>query len=303
MEVLIIFNKKLKKLTAFLMVSCLFLQTSTQAHSYSFISDFEQESTLDLAPQIVYNQSFDDEINQDEISIKKLLKTALQPVGKTMYIWGGGWNKEDTGSGVEAVSIGLSNRWLEFTKKQNKGYNYKKTRLQIHDGLDCSGYVGWVIYNLLNTENGKTGYVMLAEKMAKKFADMGFGKYTPAKSVQDFKAGDIMSNKKHVYIVLGSCNDGSVVLVHSSPPGVQINGTVSKDGNKDSQAHRLAQHYMKTYYPQWYEKYPPKALEKHYLTSYSQMRWDIENDKFLYDDEQLSQMNAQEVLKILFQEV
>ena len=30
-------------------------------------------------------------------TIKNFLTTALAPVGSTMYIWGGGWNKADTG--------------------------------------------------------------------------------------------------------------------------------------------------------------------------------------------------------------
>ena len=33
-------------------------------------------------------------------TIENLLYTALQPVGSTMYIWGGGWDGEDSGSGA-----------------------------------------------------------------------------------------------------------------------------------------------------------------------------------------------------------
>ena len=56
--------------------------------------------------------------NQRKRTLKNFLKTALMPVGKTMYVWGGGWNKEDTGAGIEAVSIGLSPNWEKFTRKQ-----------------------------------------------------------------------------------------------------------------------------------------------------------------------------------------
>ena len=239
---------------------------------------------------------------QRKKTLKNFLKTALMPVGKTMYVWGGGWNKEDTGAGIEAVSIGLSPNWEKFAKKQNKNYNYKKTSYQIHDGLDCSGYVGWVIYNVFHDKDGQKGYVMLAEKMAKEFSKQGFGTFTPAKLVKNYRAGDIMSNKYHVYIVIGTCSDGSVVLMHASPPGVQINGTVNSKGQKNSEAKKLADSYMKKYYPSWYAKYPPKTLELSYLKKYDQMHWNIGKNGVLQDEEGLADMNASQVLKVIFDE-
>ena len=97
-------------------------------------------------------------------TIKEFLKTGLEPMGTTMYTYGGGWNEEDTGAGTEARTIGLSARWAEFAAQQTSSYNYKdydykKNGDVIHLGLDCSGYVGWVLYNTLETENGKEGYV------------------------------------------------------------------------------------------------------------------------------------------------
>jgi len=59
------------------------------------------------------------------------LRIAKKPVGSTMYVWGGGWNKEDTGSGTEAVSIGLSPRWKEFYELQDKDYDYKNYKFCI----------------------------------------------------------------------------------------------------------------------------------------------------------------------------
>lgn len=35
------------------------------------------------------------------------LKNALKPVGQTLYIYGGGWNEAQTGSGTEALTLGL----------------------------------------------------------------------------------------------------------------------------------------------------------------------------------------------------
>ena len=109
----------------------------------------------------------------EKTSILGFLQTAILPVGQTMYVWGGGWNEEDTGAGVEAVTLGISPAWAEFAAKQDAAYDYKKTKYQIHDGLDCSGYVGWVVYNVLETENGKDGYVLSSTKMAEEFASHG----------------------------------------------------------------------------------------------------------------------------------
>ena len=72
-------------------------------------------------------------------TIGNLLLTALQPVGNTMYIWGGGWDDEDTDSGGEAVRIGVSPRWAEFASKQDGTYDFETTRFQRENGLDCSG--------------------------------------------------------------------------------------------------------------------------------------------------------------------
>lgn len=259
--------------------------------------------SLDFYPA---NALFETTTNQEqnkavsEQSIRQLLEIAVQPVGKTMYVWGGGWNEEDTAAGIEARSIGVSEQWEIFFKKQNKKYDFNKTRYQIHNGLDCSGYVGWTMYNFLHHTDGEEGYVMKAEKMAKDFAQRGWGKYIPAKSVKDYKPGDIMSNKTHVYMVIGSCSDGSVVLVHASPPGVQINGTVNAKGSKNSQASKLANQYMKTYYPKWYEKFKPKVLDKSYLKNYNQMRWDIHENSLMKDEERVREMKADEVLQMMY---
>lgn len=234
-------------------------------------------------------------------TLKKFLQTALQPAGSTMYVWGGGWNKADTGAGREARTIGVSPAWKKFFNRQTKNYNYQTTRYQISNGLDCSGYVGWCIYNILNTKNGKTGYVMKADKMAKNFASRGWGSYTPASRVRNYRAGDIMSSSGHVWIAVGQCSDGSVVLLHSSPPGVQLSGTPSKSGKKNSKAVKLASSYMKKYYPKWYQKYPDCSRGASYLHDYGQMRWDISGNAIMTDPDRYRNMSAEQILKDLFQ--
>lgn len=230
-------------------------------------------------------------------TMEKLLRTSILPVGTTMYVWGGGWNEEDTGSGIESVTIGLSPRWAEFAAGQSAAYNHNATRYQIHDGLDCSGYIGWLVYNTFHTVSGEAGYVGKAYAMAENFASYGWGDYLPAgTAANSWKAGDICSMKGHVWMCLGTCGDGSVLLIHSSPPGVRICGTRLKDGS-DSQAIALAEKCMSTQYPDWYRRYSDCAVNHSYLESSSRMRW---NSSTLTDAESYQKMSAEELAGILF---
>ena len=231
-------------------------------------------------------------------SIEHLFLLAKEPLGKTMYVWGGGWNEEDTGAGSEAVTLGVSPAWEKFAGKQNADYDFNQTRYQIHNGLDCSGYIGWLVYNLLETENGKKGYVVKSSEMARFLAKKGLGEYTESTDVKEWKPGDIMSMKGHVWMSLGSCEDGSVVVLHASPPGVTLSGTLLPDGS-ESMAVKLAKKYMKEHYPEWHKKYGVKACEYKYLTDSSRMRWDITRVK---DMQGLQKLSAGEVLKWMFGE-
>lgn len=232
----------------------------------------------------------------EQVSILDFLEIAAAPVGSTMYVWGGGWNEADTGAGIEAVTLGLSERWAAFAKEQDSGYNYKDHRYQIHDGLDCSGYVGWAVYNVMETENGGKGYVSSSTGMAQALADRGLGEYISREDMDRWLPGDIMSMKGHVWISLGMCGDGSVLLLHSSPPGVIFCGTALADGS-DSQAVKLAQTIMSTHYPDWYARYPDCSRPASYLEKSSAMRW---NTNVLADEEGIRQMSAEQVVNLLF---
>ena len=229
-------------------------------------------------------------------TLLSFLKTAALPVGSAMYAWGGGWNEADDGAGEETVTLGLSPRWAEFAAQQTKDYDYNQTRYQIHDGLDCSGFVGWAVYNALETENGRPGYVMASTKMAETYAQMGLGTYIPASEMTAWQPGDIMSMSGHVWITVGQCPDGSVLLLHASPPGVMFSGTLLPDGG-ESDASRLASGLMQTHFPEWYARFPDCARPHSYLTASSAMRWHRE---VLADPEGLAEMTAEEVAEMLF---
>ena len=58
------------------------------------------------------------------------------------------------------------------------------------------------------------------------------------------------------------------------------------------------EYYMSTYYPKWYERYPDCKKAYSYLTDSASMSW---NRKTLSDEEGLTQMSAEEVLKWMFE--
>ena len=229
-------------------------------------------------------------------SILDFLRIAVQPVGSTMYVWGGGWNEEDTGAGVEAVTLGVSSRWAEFTAQQDKDYDFHKTRYQIHDGLDCSGYVGWAVYNVMEGENGRPGYVYSATRSAAKLAERGLGELLGPEQIDGWLPGDVVSMEGHCWIVVGMCQDGSMLLLHASPPGVIFCGTDLPDGSK-SQAVLLAEKIMAEYYPQWYAKYPNCSRGAGYLDRTTVMRWHAD---VLMDEEKLREMSAEGVVSAIF---
>lgn len=241
-----------------------------------------------------------DRTQTSQLTVKHLLQTSLEPVGSTLYVWGGGWNAEDTGSGPDAITMGVSPQWKNFFNQYGTNYKYTNTRYQIRDGLDCSGFIGWTIYNTVNTLNDKDGYVMLADRMASDFSTRGWGTYTDRTQISGYKPGDILSSASHVYMVLGVASDRSLMVIHSTPNGVQINGTPTPFGNVNSKAVQLANKYMSTYYPEWYKKFPNVKTSYSFLMNYDQMTWDVSGNALLSDPEGITNMSAEQVLVMLF---
>lgn len=226
-------------------------------------------------------------------TIEKLLKTAMEPVGTTMYIWGGGWNGADEGSGATSTKLGLSPRWKEFAKEQEESYDFNEHRFERENGLDCSGYVGWVLYNTFEKKDGLSGYVTSSTDFARSLANRGWGKLI--ENPKEFLPGDIVSMEGHVWICLGNCEDGSVLLVHSSPPGVAVCGTSVVD-SEDSIAERLATEFMSKKHPTWQEKYPNREVAETYLKNVNLFRW---NKSTMSDVEKFQQKSAEEIMGVL----
>ncbi|MEE1354793.1 MAG: hypothetical protein UHB90_03630 [Absicoccus porci] len=230
-------------------------------------------------------------------TLKHFLKTSIKPVGQTMYVWGGGWNKADTAAGKEARQMGLSPRWKAFYQKQNANYDVSQTAYQIHDGLDCSGFVGWVTYNTMETKDGQPGYVKESGKQIQWFAKKGFGKVIQADAITTYHPGDLMANQDHIFIVLGQYKDGSLLIVHASVPGVQISGTPDINGNINSLAIQKATALMEKHYPEWCAKYPNHMVDYSYLTDYDQFVW---NTKTFKDAKKIQKMKPSQILSFIY---
>lgn len=271
--------------------------------------------------------------NPGQRTLKNFLASALQPVGTTLYIYGGTWDWQDDESSINSTSIGIADSWVDFFQYQDADYSYSLDETDnardyypngswnqyYYAGIDCSGYVGWAIYNTLNQTDGNEGYVMSATKMAKTFSENGWGTYTQDISIpkndieSDFKPGDIFSMNGHVWICLGTCSDGSIVIMHSTPSdsktgkpggGAQISAL---GYDKNCEAYKLANYYMTRYYPRWSERYDAVLKDINAYTKFrvdtkaGKFSWDFENG-VITDPDNFVNKSPENILKELFEE-
>ena len=73
-------------------------------------------------------------------TLQNLLRTALMPVGIALYVYGGGWNRQDTGSGNTAMHIGLPQSWIDFFDCQNACYTYRSDSNPAHSYYPTGGW-------------------------------------------------------------------------------------------------------------------------------------------------------------------
>lgn len=268
-------------------------------------------------------------------TLKNYLQTAMNPVGTALYVYGGSWDWQDVNSSNQALTIGLPQSWIDFFQQQDANYTYMNDDDPAHSyyphnswnqyyyaGVDCSAYIGWTVYNVMHTESTTNdlsdGYVMSAVKMVKTFADKGWGTWT--RDIKSFKPGDIFSMSGHVWTVLGVCDDGSIVFLHSTPSdskagqgggGVQLSAlNPNSDNDKNCEAYKLVTKYMTKYYPEWstrydavlrsYDSYATPASGSEYSKTWSgNFSWNLDGTG-LTDPDGYADMSAAEILADLF---
>ncbi len=244
-------------------------------------------------------------------TLKALLTNALKPMGSTLYVLGGG---HDVGTGGDGVRYGVNPNWKKFFSQQGANYNHSRYSYQYGKGLDCSGYVGWVVYNTVNKQSNQEICTSISETTPKLYGQRGWGNYADDWNSGKFKAGDVVSyynssnGSGHVWLVIGQCGDGSVVLAHSTPPaGVILSGTATSGGNMDSEAIQLARKYMKQNFSACYNKFSSLTYQcpREYLYGPSNLKlhrfqWDVSGKKLLSDPEGYMKKTAGQILADLF---
>ena len=171
-----------------------------------------------------------------ERTLFSLLCAAMQPLGTTLYVYGGGWNLDDTGAGREAVTPFPSPAWKTFFLSQDEGYDYRRFRGSgcnpWHSaGLDCSGYLGWVIYAALHRKSGLEGYVYPSTEMAGALAARGLGRLVrpPCR----FLPGDLFSMEGHIWLCVGVCRDESLVIAEDWLFNYKVSKNISVQADTD----------------------------------------------------------------------
>lgn len=217
-------------------------------------------------------------------TVKELLQAAMQPVGQTLYVWGGGHNSDATRKGV-------SPKWAQWYNSHDRSYDYDDYRYYSDKGLDCSGYVGWATYQVTNSYA-----TVVSGEIGSYYKGKGWGTVYNQNylSKTDWKLypGDIGFDAGHTWIVLGQCADKSAVVLHSTPQaGVQISGTTTPTGSYDSQAVALAKQYMSKF--KGYTKYNYSPSCGNYIRRGNYFRWTVLSNNYKY-------MTADQILADLF---
>ena len=264
-------------------------------------------------------------------------------MGTTLYVFGGGWDFQDVGSSNEARTIGISLNWVKFFDEQNSSYTYKDENHKSSTyypfngfnqyyfaGLDCSGFVAWTIYNTLyRLSLHEKGFVASSTKFAKSLADKNYGTWTHTVEgstlsnpnykllSKELKVGDILSTNGHVMIVLGKCDDGSFIIIHSTPSkskigspggGVQISAVnPNESGSTNCEAYSLCKKYMEKYFKKWSERYEAVVIDTYKVFNFDDktpttgiFHWDLRKG-IITDPNNYETKTAKEILIDLFE--
>ena len=270
-------------------------------------------------------------------TVKNLLKTAFGPVGCTLYMYEGGRNWQGDGASDVLRSVGMSSGWTDFFFTHDRDYTYKSLdgneanmvpeesyypyggfNEYGYAGLDSSSYIGWTVYNTMYSENGHDAFLFPANKVADSFAGMEWGDRTQHFSIpvdresSSFRSGDIFSSNQYVFLVVGTCDDGSILALMCVPSdsydgqpggGVQL---AAIGESENTEAYRLAASYMTGYYPEWSSRYPPLLVSSRaYLQIEGNVAglfsWNM-SDGVLSDPDGYREMSPAEILEDLFDE-
>lgn len=265
---------------------------------------------------------------------KEFLMHSIEPLGTTLYIFGGGWAYDEECGDTNSMTHGIALSWKEFFDSQNEWFVYKNSKKKAtsyfpfdgknthHEkGLDCTGYLGWLFYNTFEKGGSTRNYVYTTSKWLDTFTnDLKLGtKEVPEGSFLEIskhlKPTDVVVIDGHAYIVIGKCSDDSIVIIHSSVSnsitgayggGVQLSAiNVRSSENKNCKAYDLADYYMATYCPEWHKRYPTvvKPTPKYLSFKDKSVRFGIFHFDFqhiLSDPDNILDMPTECILDLVF---
>ena len=232
-------------------------------------------------PSLAQNSSVS--LSAGSKTLTGLLANAMVPCGRTLYIWGG-TGTDDT---EDSAKIGYLASWgTFFANHATSDYDYTQYRYAYGSGLDCSGYIAWVVYNTLYSKNDQADIVTTSSVIASTYIENGWSYEDRA----NYYPGDIVSMNGHVWMCLGKCSDGSILLVHTSPKGTQISGTAGK-------AVELASYYMKKYFSSW--PYAVRTVGTSYLNYINKATWYTDGKGVLTDPDGLKSASAENVMRFI----
>ena len=249
---------------------------------------FDEDGTYQGTRETETGSDTDTGSSSSSKTIKNYLRGAFLPIAKALYVWGGGW--------ADSTRKGLSDAMTQWYNTQSSGYDYHGYG-DITKGFDCSGFVGWATYQVMHKTSGEgDGYTVVSGEVGGLYKSLGWGSIINQNYLSSngyvLKAGDIGFNSGHVWIVVGQCRDGSVVLVHSTPSaGVQLSATNTPSGGWGSQALALATKYMEKLGAS--PKYKLITDQGNMIQKYDYFRW---NRSTLADPDGYMSMTADEIL-------
>lgn len=135
-------------------------------------------------------------VSEERIAI---VTAACSLIGKVGYFWGG-----------KSYAYAWDERWGSPTTVSAAGSQSSGTVRPF--GLDCSGFVEWAYYNGLNGENAGIGNHTSTQWDASEMVRIR--RVQPGDMVF-YRPGDVGSDN-HVGIVIGTQDDGSLLVVHCS---------------------------------------------------------------------------------------
>lgn len=107
---------------------------------------------------------------------------------------------------------GLSEEDFDIFSTVDFSDRSKYKRLHRFDGLDCSGFMSWVVYQALGTYQESMEYMELDP-----FCSMITNR--------DFKPGDIVEFDSHTYMLVGEVQPGCWIHVESTPGVIRLGVT------------------------------------------------------------------------------